>query len=236
MAAAPARTAEPRHHADLAHRVQLGAAGRDGADAQHPLRLDRLLGPRGIAGRASRDQRPLPFPRASVVQRDRDAHGARHRRGVRCGRRGCQRLHGEGVHLLLRARARPRSGAGGRSSGRHVAALDHPGGGSQGREPGDPVRDRHARRLPGGRGSRSVHPDLVAGPPARPADPRDARTDPRGDARIRSRLLPPSLHPRPARGRGGRQRAPRGSGSDAHRADGCRSRALGPRPLHVAVA
>ena len=48
---------------------------------------------------------------------------AGHRGGVRRRRRRPERVHREGVHVLLRARARPRPGDGGRPSGRHAPAL-----------------------------------------------------------------------------------------------------------------
>ena len=108
---------------DHAHRVHLGSACRDGADARRPLRLDRHLGARRLARRAAGDQRPLPLPRAPAVQGHRPPHGPGHRGGVRRGRRRRERVHRQGVHVLLRARARPRPRDGGRPPGRHARST-----------------------------------------------------------------------------------------------------------------
>ncbi len=96
-----------QRHADRAHRVQLGAAGRHGADAERPLRVARLLGARRLPRRAPPHQRVEPLPRAPALQGDRSAERPRHRGELRCGRWRRERVHRTRVHLLLRAAARP---------------------------------------------------------------------------------------------------------------------------------
>ena len=129
----------------------------------------------GSRDEAPADQRLQPLPGAPAVQGHEDPERAGHRRGVRRRRRRPERLHREGVHVLLRAGARPRPGDGGRPPRRHAAALGDPHGGPRRRAAGDPRGDQHARGLARGPRARPVHRDAVAGPSARPADPRHAR-------------------------------------------------------------
>ena len=75
-------------------------------------------------GVGSRDETPalsrcLALPRAPAVQGHARALGAGHLGRPRRGRRRVQRLHRQGVHLLLRAGARRRPAAGGRRALRH---------------------------------------------------------------------------------------------------------------------
>ena len=98
-------------------------------------------------------------------------------RGVRRRRRRPERVHREGVHVLLRARARPRPATRGRPSRRHAAALGDPFGGPRRRAAGDPRGDQHARGLARGPRARRLHRDALARPPARPPGPRHGRHD-----------------------------------------------------------
>ena len=76
----------------------------------------------------SRDEPPAirrlePLPRAPALQGNEDEVRPRDRGGLRCRRRRRERVHVEGVHLLLRTHPRRRPGDGGRSPVRHVPGL-----------------------------------------------------------------------------------------------------------------
>ena len=145
------------------------------------------------------------------------------------GRRRDERLHRQGVHLLLRAGARRRPAARGRRRLRHghvVAADERRRRERAGR---DPRGDRHARRRPGRRRARRVRRRAVRRPPARPARHRHASRASRALSRApldgfwRRRYA----HPRRRR-RGGRRPRPR-RGRRAGRA-----RRFGARPATAA--
>ena len=121
-------------------RVALRTRGRPGTRGRGPVpRSERSTvlpggpagGHRGVPGArvasvglwvgvGSRDERPRrrarrrALPRAPAVQGHAAPHGAGDRRGDRRRRRRAQRVHRQGVHLLLRARPRQRPAAGGR--------------------------------------------------------------------------------------------------------------------------
>ena len=79
------------------------------ADARGPLGDVRSVGRCRLARRAAGAVGRDALPRASAVQGNAVPLGEGHRRSVRRGRRRRERLHREGVHLLLRANARRRS-------------------------------------------------------------------------------------------------------------------------------
>ncbi len=128
----------------------------------------------------------------------------------RRGRRRDQRLHRQGVHLLLRAGARRGPAAGHRRAQRHGHLLADHRRGRRGRARRDPRRDRHARRRPRrrrarplrrdglGTGARSGRPILGTVESIRSPEPRPDRA-----------LLPHPVPPREHGGRGRRQRRPR---------------------------
>ncbi len=93
------------------HRTAWRPAGPDRAHAQRALGRARHLGRRGIARRDPTPGRRLALPGAPAVQGDQPALRPRHRRGDGRGRWRDQRVHLQGVHLLLRPHARPRPAA-----------------------------------------------------------------------------------------------------------------------------
>ena len=109
VAAHPMRTssAQPGAAADWSGRVirtedlDVGPVPGHRADGRRPVGVHRLLGGHRVARRGRRRGRRLALPRAPAVQGHRRPFALGHRRGGRRGGRGLQRLHHQGVHLLL---------------------------------------------------------------------------------------------------------------------------------------
>ena len=159
-----------------------------------------------------------------------------HRRAVRRGRRRRERVHRQGVHVLLRARARSRPRDGGRPPRGHAAAQRDPQGRPRRRAPGDPRGDQHARGLARRRRARRVHRGALAEPPARPPDPGHRRDDRERHPGAGEALLPPALRARALRGGGGRQRPARPPRAHARGPHGHRPRARAERHVPVEPA
>ncbi len=111
------------------------------------------------------------------------------------GRRRAERVHRQGVHLLLRAGARRRPAAGHRRAVRHGHQLADRAQGRRRRARGDPRRDRHERGRPVRPRARGVRRAAVRRHPARPADPRHRRLDQLDHQGPDRRALPGPVHP-----------------------------------------
>ena len=138
-------------------------------------------------GVGSRDEAPLArrrlaLPRAPAVQGHPAARRAGHLGRDRRGRRRDERVHLQGVHLLLRAGARHRPAARGRRGLRPGHLLGHPGRRRRVRARRDPRRDRHARGRPDRHGPRPVRPGALRRRPAGPAGARHASSRSRRSA------------------------------------------------------
>jgi ribonuclease PH len=138
---------------------------RLGVDAGGPLGRLRHLGRRRQPGRAAVAARRVALPRAPAVQGHGAAGGAGHLLGDGRGRRRDERLHRQGVHLLLRAAAGGGPAAGRRRAERHGAVVAGAGRGRRGRAGRDPRGDRHARRRPRRRGPRRLRRALFGDSP-----------------------------------------------------------------------
>ena len=149
--------------------------------------------PASACGSASaRATRPRPCTAArtsssTCCSRAPGAVGAGHLDRARRGRRGVQRLHRQGVHLLPRPGARRGPAACGRRARRHGHQLGDHRRGRRGRARRDPRRDRHARRRPRRRRAQPVRRAGVGERlAARPPDRRHRRLDRVADPRPRS--------------------------------------------------
>ena len=121
----------------------------------------RHLGGGGVPGRGPRSRRCHALPGAPAVQGDQAAHRAGDLGGHRRGRRRAERVHRQGVHLLLRPGAGRRPAAGHRRAVRHGDQLADR---AQGRRCGtwrDPRGDRHERRRSLGHRARGVRQPAV---------------------------------------------------------------------------
>ena len=152
-------------------------------------------------GVGSRDETPahgrcLALPGAPALQGHPQAHRAGHLRRDRGGRRRDQRLHHQGIHLLLRAGARRGPAAGHRRDVRRWSPTRCWTGRRGDRARRDPRRDRHARRRARRRGARPLRRGHLRRPPARPADLRHRGDDHPDDPQADPELLPPPLHRR----------------------------------------
>ena len=141
------------------HRPARRAAGRHRAAC--PASARRRFGVWVGVGSPRRDPAPARAARTSsstcCSRAPRRASALDISVGDRRGRRRDQRLHRQGVHLLLRAGARRRPAAGDRraSATWSPSSLITPSR-RRGRARRDPRRDRHARRRPRRRGPRPV--------------------------------------------------------------------------------
>ena len=126
----PAR--RPAHH----HRARAGRA----------LGGVRHLGRRRLARRDRRPDGLGALPRAPAVQGHPPAGGDGDLLADRRGRRGDERLHLQGAHLLLRPGPRPRPAPGDRRDLRHRHLGAAAARGRRRRARRDPRGDRHARR------------------------------------------------------------------------------------------
>ena len=192
-----------------AHGPARRPAGHHRVAAGRPVGGARDLGRRRLAGRGPRPRRGHALPGAPAVQGHRAAHRAGDLGGDGRGRRRAERVHRQGVHLLLRAGARQRPAAGHRRAVGHGQQLADRAAGRGRRARGDPRRDRHERGRPVGPGPRGVRRAAVRRHPAGPADPRHGRLDQLDQPGPDLRALPGPVHPgQPGRG-GGRQPRPR---------------------------
>ena len=192
----PAQGTE-RHRHGPPHRPPRRSAGRHRDAAHRPLRDLRDLGGRRLPRRDPGAERRHPLPGAPALQGHRPAQRARHLLRDRRGRRRDERLHRQGVHLLLRAGARHRPAAGHRRRLRHAHRLADPAGGRRRRARRGPRRDRHDRGRPGRPGARPVHAHHARRHPARPPGPRHRRHHQRAHPRPDRPLLQASTTTRP---------------------------------------
>ncbi len=127
---------------------------------------------RGSRHEADAQRRHRPLRRAHALQGHRHPDRRGHRPGDRLDWRPARRLHREGIRQLLHQGARRAPAAGGRAALRHRPPAGLRRRRSRAREEGDPRRDQdgrgHARRP----GPRALHPALLGGASARPADSR----------------------------------------------------------------
>ncbi len=134
------------------------------------------------------------------------------------GRRRAERVHRQGVHVLLRAGARRRSAARHRRPVRHGDQLADRAEGRGRRTGGDPGRDRHERRRSLRHRARGFRGPAVRRHPARPSHPGHGRVDQLDHTRADHRAITaPGTRrrawwwpPRAASARRGRRRRPRG--------------------------
>ena len=128
-----------------------GPAGSHRVPARGAFRVGRRLGRCRIARRGCHGGRGRALPGAPAVQVDPDPHRGRHRAGDGRRRRRAERVHRQGAHLLLRARAGQRPGAGGRPGRRCGAQRSLRRRRCRAGTRRRPRGDRHARRRPRGR-------------------------------------------------------------------------------------
>lgn len=186
----------------------------------------RYLGARRLARRDPDARRRHPLSGASALQGHPAAQRAGHLRRHRRGRRRDERVHRQGVHLLLRAGARHRSAAGHRRRLRHADRLgDRRGGRGRGARC-RPRRDRDDRGRPGRLCARPVRPHHARRHPARPSGPGHRRHRQRPGPRPDRPLLPQALRPDASGRRRRGQRGPRRRG-----APGARGVRRGGRPV-----
>ncbi len=201
-----------------AHHTARRPAGRHRIPARGALRVGRGLGRCRLARRGCHRGRGGALPGASAVQVDADAHGGRYRAGDGRRRRGAERVHRQGAHLLLRARARQRSGAGGRPGRRRGAQRSMR---RRRRRTGTrrrPRGDRDARRRPRGRAGRHVPDGVVRRSPGGASGDRHSGIGVGDDARPTALVSRAALHAGADGRRGGRQRRPRRGGRAGARA------------------
>ena len=185
-------------------------AGHHRVAAVRPVGRARHLGRRRLAGRGPRR---TPAPRttwSTCCSRAPAAHRAGDLRGDGRGRRRAERLHRQGVHLLLRAGARRRPAAGHRRAVRHGDQLADRAQGRRRRARGDPRRDRHERGRPVRPGARGVRRRSCSATP-RSAGRSSARSTPstRSPATGSPSTTGPAYTPDAPGRRGGRQPRPR---------------------------
>ena len=120
-------------------------------------------------------ERPLALHRASAVQGHQEAHRGANRGRDRCGRRRAQRLHRQGIHLLLRQGPRRRPQDGDRAARGHLPRIGvrsrRNRARAPGRDPGNLAGRGHARRFH----PRPLQPGFLEGASAGAADFRLAR-------------------------------------------------------------
>ena len=126
--------------------LALGSVPGHRADGGRPVGVHRILGGHRVARRGGRSRRCVPLSRASAVQGNRRAVLFGHRRGSGRGGRRFQRLHHQGVHLVLHpAAGRASATRIGHPLRHHVAAGAAPNR-PRSRAIGHTRRDPHACR------------------------------------------------------------------------------------------
>lgn len=198
-----------RHRHRPPYRPPRRPPGRHGDPALRPLRHLRDLGQRRITRRDAHPERRDALPRTPPLQGHRQAQRPRHLLRDRRGRRRDERLHGEGVHLLLRAGPGHRPAAGHRRRLRHADRLADRTRGRRRRARRHPRRDRHDGGRPGRLCARPVRAHHARRHTARPSGPRYGRHGQRPEPRPDRPLLQEALRPHPPGRRGGGQRRPR---------------------------
>ena len=168
------------------HGSPRGFAGSHRVPAGGALGRARHLGGGRLARRGPRARGRDPLPGAPAVQGHQAAHRAGDIRGDGRGRRRDERVHRQGVHLLLRAGARRGSAAGRGHPVRHGDQLADRAEGRGRRAQRGARRDRDERRRSLGHRARGVHLQAVRRHPAGPADPGHHGLDQRDQPGTRS--------------------------------------------------